>query len=297
MSKLSYIIQNEFSNKKIKEYLKEELKLSTRFIRGAACEGRVRVNGKRVTLRYILQSGDKIDIEVEKEENQNVEPEKMDIDVVYEDEDIIIVNKPPGIVVHPTKSYPLGTLTNGLLYYFREKGENCIVRLVSRLDMNTSGLVLIAKNQYSHMALARDMHDNPEFEKSYLAVVHGHIKDKKGTLDFPIYRDSEDSMKRIVDQRGQESVTRFEVLDDFSKGQLVKLTLETGRTHQIRVHLSHLGNPIYGDTLYGNEDDSCYIARQALHAYRLCILHPRTQGKLAFEIPLPEDMQELLSKI
>jgi len=297
MSRINYDITSKEATLKLRNYLKMDLKLSTRFIRNAAGDGRIFVNGKVVTLAYILKQGDKLELQLDKEESQNVEPQKMDLDILFEDEDIVIVNKPINMVVHPTKSYQLDTLSNGLLYHFKENGEHCIVRLVSRLDMNTSGLVIVAKNQYSHMALARDLHELTSYEKSYIAVVHGHLKEDKGTIDLPIIRSVEDGIKRIVDERGQRSVTHFKVLENLKDAQMVKLTLETGRTHQIRVHLSHLGNPIFGDTLYGIEGDESYIKRQALHAYRLVFPHPRTGKLIEIESSLPKDIMDLIDKI
>ena len=297
MSRINYDITAKEATLKLRNYLKMSLKLSTRFMRSAASDGRIHVNGKIVTLAYILKQGDKLELQLDKEESQNVEPQKMDLDILFEDEDIVIVNKPIGMVVHPTKSYQLDTLSNGLLYHFKENGEHCIVRLVSRLDMNTSGLVIVAKNQYSHMALARDLHELTSYEKSYIAVIHGHLKEETGTIDLPIYRSEEEPVKRIVDERGQRSVTHFKVLENLKEAQLVKLTLETGRTHQIRVHMSHLGHPIFGDTLYGVEGDESYIHRQALHAYRLVFPHPRTGKIIEIESTLPKDMVDLINKI
>jgi 23S rRNA pseudouridine1911/1915/1917 synthase len=295
-NKLVYKVDKAEENTKLREYLRRVAQLSGRLIKGAALQGRIEVNNKVAKLNHILKQGDTITFEVNKEESQNIEPEKMEIDVVYEDGDVIVVNKSPGMVVHPTKSYPTGTLANGLLYYFKEKGENCIVRLVSRLDMDTSGLIIIAKNQFSHMALARDM-QKEEFEKSYMAVAHGKLSQAQGTIDLPIYRTTDDSIKRVVDDRGQRSVTHFEVVETFEQGQLVRLVLETGRTHQIRVHLSHLGHPIYGDNLYGLEGDKELISRQALHAYKLAFPHPRSGEVITLETELPKDMKELLEKI
>lgn len=295
-SKLLFKVTDKEQDMKLRDYLKKVAKLSTRLTKGAALQGRIEVNNKRAKLNHVLKTDDIITFEVTKEESQNIEPEKMDLDIVYEDTDIIVINKPPKMVVHPTKSYPKGTLANGILYYFKEKGENCIVRLVSRLDMDTSGLIIVAKNQFSHMALARDMQSDI-FEKSYLAVVHGKFEETKGTIDLPIYRPTDDSIKRTVDDRGQKSVTHYNVMEEFQSGSLLKLTLETGRTHQIRVHLSHIGHPIYGDCLYGMEEDNVLINRQALHAYRLSFPHPRTGEVMTLEIGLPEDIKELIRKI
>lgn len=295
-NKLKYNIEQQYNKLKLKEYLRIILHLSGRLIKGAGKEGRITVNGKRVDLRYILKTGDCVELDVEKDESQDIAPQKMDLDIVYEDADVIVVNKQPFMVVHPTKNHVYGTLANGLLYYFHEKGENCIVRLVSRLDMNTSGLILIAKNQFSHMALARDMNKD-DFEKSYLAVVHGNLQEKEATVDKPIYRVSEDSFKREVDERGQESITHYEVKKSYRLGDLVKLTLETGRTHQIRVHMEYLGHPLYGDSLYGVPGDDEFIKRQALHAYRLCFPHPRDGRLIELEVDLPEDIKELIKKM
>lgn len=295
-NKLIFKVSEEAAGKKLREYLRAVQKLSGRLISGAARDGRITLNGNRVKLNYVIKVNDEIGLDVVKEESQNIDPEPIPINVVYEDSDLIVVNKQPGIVVHPTKSYPSGTLANGLLYYFKEKGENCIVRLVSRLDMDTSGLIIIAKNQFSHMALARDM-GNENFEKSYLAIVHGNMKEKEGTINLPIYRVGGDTIKRVIDEKGQESITHFTVLESYSKGDLVKLILETGRTHQIRVHLTHLGYPLYGDSLYGLENEDNYINRQALHAYKLKFPHPRTGEILNLEVDMPEDMKELLNKI
>lgn len=295
-NKLEYKIDNEHDHVKLREFLTHVKKLSGRLIKGAARDGRITVNNKVVKLNYILECNDIVEVDVDKEEDQNIEPQKMDIDIVYEDDDMVIVNKPANMVVHPTKSHPDGTLSNGLLYYFREKGEGCIVRLVSRLDMDTSGLIIIAKNQFSHMALSGNIKGR-DFQKSYLAVVHGNMEHSNGTIDLPIYWDKDKGIKRTVDDRGQQSITDYKVLEQYNKGDLVKLTLRTGRTHQIRVHLSHLGHPIFGDALYGTGDDGEYIGRQALHAYKLSFKHPRTGNMINIESRIPEDIMELIKKI
>lgn len=293
-SKLTYYIEKDDADTKIREFLKHKINLSTRFIKKAAIEKRITVNGCVVKMNYVLRLGNKVEIDTFRDENQNIIPQKMDISVVYEDQDLIVINKPAGIVVHPTRRHPEGTLANGLLYYFKEKGENCIVRLVSRLDMDTSGLILVAKNQFSHMSLARDMKLD-SFKKGYLALVKGNLREKAGTIDKPIYRTEED-IRRIIDDRGQRSITHYEVVESFEKGDLIRLQLETGRTHQIRVHLNSIGHPILGDTLYGGEDNNI-IGRQALHAYKLSFPHPRHGKVVELEIDLPEDIKQLIEKL
>lgn len=293
---IKYVIDEKGNEVKLKNYLKEELNLSTRFSRASAREKNIRVNGKIAKLSYILNKDDVLEINLSKKESQNIEPEKMPLDIVYEDSDIIVVNKSPNMVVHPTKRYSNGTLSNGVLYYFKETNQKCIVRLVSRLDMDTSGLIIIAKNQFSHMALSRDAKDRKQdFKKAYLAIIHGKMKEDKGTIDLPIYR-VEDSIKRVIDERGKKSITHYEVIENYKEAQLLKLVLETGRTHQIRVHLSSFGNPIWGDSLYGKEEEN-YIKRQALHAYKLSFPHPRTGKIIELETELPEDMKKLAEKL
>lgn len=295
MSKIQKTVPAEYDKRKIREYLKEDLGLSTRLIRGAALDKRILVNKKAVKMNYIVSEGENIVVILDKEESQNIEPEKMDLDIMYEDEDIIVINKKPYMVVHPTKSHFNGTLSNGVMYYFKETGQNSIVRLVSRLDMNTSGLIIIAKNQFAHMQLSKEMREE-HFQKRYLALVHGNLKEREGTINKPIYRESDDVIKRVVDPRGQESITHYKVLERYENADLVECLLETGRTHQIRVHLSYLGNPIYGDFLYGEEEDEL-IPRQALHAYGLDFYSPRTREKLSLRAEIPEDMKELIEKI
>lgn len=298
MSTLEKKVSKEYEGVTIREFLKEDLGLSSRLIRRSAIEKRILVNKKEVRMRYIVHAGDLVQINLQSDESQNITPEKMDLDIVYEDEDILVINKKPYMVVHPTKSYQSGTLANGVLFYFKETNQNCIVRLVSRLDMNTSGLIIIAKNQFAHMALSKEMEEN-NLEKRYLAIVHGNLKEKEGTIDAPIYRpDGEEfGTMRIVDERGQRSITHYKVIESFKDADLVECLLETGRTHQIRVHMKHLGHPIYGDTLYGFEGDEVLIPRQALHAYGLDFKSPKTKETLSLRAKLPEDMESLLKKV
>lgn len=294
-SSLKYVVEEKDSGKKLREYLKDTLNFSSRFIRSAAREKRIRINNNVIKLNYIICKGEVIEIEVQKEESQNIIPEPIELEIIYEDEDIIVINKPPNMVVHPTRSHPVGTLANGLIYYFRSTGQKCIVRLVSRLDRDTSGLILIAKNQFAHMALARDM-KHEEFKKDYLAITQGKMDKKQGTINLPIYKDDIEGIKRVIDTKGQKSITHYQVIDSFNDCELLKLRLETGRTHQIRVHLSYIGHPILGDTLYGNNYELKSIKRQALHACNLSFPHPRTGNIIKVEASLPEDMKKLIQE-
>jgi len=299
MSILEKKVENIEEGTKIREYLKTELGLSTRLIRSASIDKRIFVNDEVVKMNRVLSSGEIIKIDLAKDESQDIAPEKMDIEIVYEDDDILVVNKRPFMVVHPTKSYQSGTLANGVINYFMESNQNCIVRLVSRLDMNTSGLIIIAKNQFSHGMLSKAMTEN-KVNKRYLAIVHGKLEKKAGTIDLPIYRPEgiENGTRRVIDERGQRSITHYKVVDTFGDSSLVECKLETGRTHQIRVHLSSLGHPIYGDTLYGyGDEEKELIERQALHAYGLDFKSPRSEKELSLNSELPYDMKELLEKL
>ena len=299
MSILEKKVEDVVEGTKLREYLKREMGISTRLIRSASIQKRIFINNEVVKMNRAIKNGEIIKIDLEKEESQNIAPEKIDIDIVYEDEDILVVNKKPFMVVHPTKTYQSGTLANGVINYFMESNQNCIVRLVSRLDMNTSGLIIIAKNQFSHGMLSKAMSEN-KVEKRYLAIVHGIFKEKQGTIDKPIYRPEgiENGTRRVVDERGQRSITHYKVVEEFSDSSLVECKLETGRTHQIRVHLSYLGHPIYGDVLYGDGDnEGDLIERQALHAYGLDFKSPRTEKELSLRADLPDDMKELMKKL
>ena len=299
MSILEKKVEDVVEGTKLREYLKREMGISTRLIRSASIQKRIFINNEVVKMNRVIKNGEIIKIDLEKEESQNIAPEKIDIDIVYEDEDILVVNKKPFMVVHPTKTYQSGTLANGVINYFMESNQNCIVRLVSRLDMNTSGLIIIAKNQFSHGMLSKAMSEN-KVEKRYLAIVHGIFKEKQGTIDKPIYRPEgiENGTRRVVDERGQRSITHYKVVEEFSDSSLVECKLETGRTHQIRVHLSYLGHPIYGDVLYGDGDnEGDLIERQALHAYGLDFKSPRTEKELSLRADLPDDMKGLMKKL
>lgn len=293
MSDLEFKIDKDNSEVKLTDYLKHSGRFSTRFIRKALKEQRIIVNSEAKRARYVLKEGDKLVIKLDTKETQDILPEDIPIDVVYEDNDILVVNKPPFMVVHPTRSHQTGTLANAVTYYFRSRGEDTIIRLVNRLDRDTSGLVIIAKSQYAHMAMAQKL-QNDEIEKTYITVVNGKLNGE-GTIDEPIGRPSEDSLMRCVMENGQRAVTHYKVLSSNEKLTVAKVILETGRCHQIRVHMKHIGHPIIGDTLYFEESD--LIERQALHAYKLKFNTVRDNTPIEIVAKLPQDLEMLVESI
>lgn len=292
-NKLTYEIQKNREGTKLINFLKNELKMSTRLTRRLVKGGYVTINGIAARNFSILNEGDILEIILETGESQDIEPEDIPIEVCYEDSDLLIVNKPPFMVVHPTKGHPYGTLANGVMNYFKKTNQNSIVRLVNRLDRDTSGLVIIAKTQYAHQAMAKKL-DNDEIEKYYIAVVEGRIEGE-GTIDLPIDREYPDSIKRTVIESGQRAVTHYEVLSSSNSMSSVLIRLETGKTHQIRVHFSHIGHPIVGDSLYGKASE--LIKRQALHAYRLKFNAIRDGSEINITADIPGDIKSLLDII
>lgn len=229
------------------------------------------------------------------EEKSNFQPQNLDVDVIYEDFDVVVLDKPPYMVVHPTKSHYENTLANHMAWYVDYKNEEYRIRFVNRLDMNTSGLVIVAKSAYSHHILSLDMGIN-DIKKEYIAIVDGIVEQDFGTINASIGRPSMDSIVREVRDDGQDSITHYEVLERLDNATVLKLVLETGRTHQIRVHLNHINHGIIGDELYGVVDDTL-INRQALHAYRLTFSQPRMKDKVEVVSKLPQDMKDLIKKL
>ncbi len=293
MDCLCYKITDNIKDTKIRDYLKYEKGLSSRFIKQASIERRVLVNGQSVKLNYYLKKDDEIKIKINRgSESQNIEPIFMDLNIVYEDNFMLVVNKPPFIVVHPSKSHGV-SLANGLMYHFNKNNSGNIVRLVNRLDMNTSGLLVVAKNQFSHMTLSKFMNENI-FKKTYLALVSGNMENKEGVVEKNIFRPTEDSIKRIVHEKeGQYAKTIYKVIESYKESDLVEVSIETGRTHQIRVHMNYLGHGIIGDELYGVLREG--VNRQLLHAYKIEFPHPYTNELLTFKCDLPSDMIEYIN--
>lgn len=290
---LKYTVMDKDAGVKLDSILRSRMNLSRRIIIGLKKSNNIFINGQRSHTNTIVKDGDEVSVNLVKDESQDIEPEDIPIDVVYEDWDLLIINKQPGIVVHPTKGHPQGTLSNGIVYHWRKSGESNIVRLVNRLDRDTSGLIIIAKNQFAHQAMAKLM-DAGLVEKTYTAVVHGVVEKDEGTIDLPIDRPTRESIKREVMETGIRAVTHYRTIERFNDASLLEIKLETGKTHQIRVHMTYTGHPLFGDTLYGETDDSHLIVRQALHAVRLVFPHPRSGEKLDINAALPLDIQDLI---
>ena len=251
-------------------------------------------NGETTEGWHRVCEGDVISITLP-DEHSNFPPEDIPVDIVYEDDDLMVVNKQPGIVVHPTKGHPAGTIANALSHYMEETGNIFKIRFVNRLDRDTSGLLLVAKNAYCQNHITDQMRKDL-IHKKYIAIVKGDIESESGTIDLPIGRPDPEDIRRGVIANGAPSVTHYKVLRHLKGHTLVELLLETGRTHQIRVHMSHIGHPVAGDTLYGEEDMEL-IGRQALHAAGLSLIHPITKEPVTFEAPLPDDMQTALRRL
>ncbi|QXM05479.1 RluA family pseudouridine synthase [Crassaminicella indica] len=291
---LTFYVDEEHSGLSLKEVLYDQMRLSSRLVRKAKRKKNIRVNGNRISFHAILRRGDIVEVIMEEEPNQ-FEPEDIPVEVVYEDVDLLIVNKQPGIVVHPTRRHPTGTMANALINYMIKKGESFKIRFVNRLDRDTSGLIIIAKNPYAQQELSKQMQEN-KVEKIYLSVVKGVIKEHKGTIDEPIGRPDPDNIQRKVYAQGQPSITHYEVIDRLDDATVIRVKLETGRTHQIRVHMSHIGYPLIGDELYGYVDEKL-IKRQALHAEKLIFYQPRTNELIEVTAPIPKDIKQLIEKL
>lgn len=275
----------------LKSELLDKMNISVRMLCSVKKEKSVTVNGKYVPMHTVVCSGDIISIELAHESNE-YEAQQMGIEVLYEDFDLLVVEKPFGMVVHPTRNHLENTMLNALKYYFDENGIRSKVRFVNRLDRDTSGILIVAKNAYAHSVLTKDT-SMWDMYKKYVAVVEGKL-DESGTIRLPIIK-SEDGIRRTVDENGQECVTHYRTVASNERASFVELELETGRTHQIRVHMSATGHPIFGDELYGGNMD--FIERQALHCIELGFYSPRLEKEIRVKTKLHDDITELLMKL
>lgn len=261
-------------------------------------EERILVNGAVVKAKYKVKQGDVIEVTVPEVEDLEIVPEDLNLEIVYEDADVLVVNKPRGMVVHPAPGHTSGTLVNGLMHHCKDlSGINGVARpgIVHRIDKDTSGLLMVAKNDVAHESLVNQLVEKSVTRK-YTALVHGHIAHEKGTIDAPIGRDQKDRQKQAVVDKGKHAVTHFQVIERFGEFTLVECRLETGRTHQIRVHMNYIGFPLAGDPKYGPRK-TIDFGGQVLHAGVLGFIHPVTKEYLEFESPLPEDFKQLLEEL
>lgn len=288
---LEYIVNKNDINKTINEIINQNFDLSNRLFTKLIKDKRIYVNGVNIDTRLRVNENDKITIDLNyDEDNSNIVSKKMSLDIIYEDEAMLIINKPSGIATHPSISHYEDSIASGVKYYFETIGIHKKIRPVNRLDLNTSGLVIFAKNEFIQENLIRQMKTNT-FQKEYLAIVEGILNNKKGVIDVPIARKNESIIERCVSENGQKAITEYEVIGQNGKYSLVKCKLLTGRTHQIRVHFAHIGYPLLGDTLYGEKSD--LIEGQALQCYKLEFLHPITRKKMIFTSVMSD---ELLNK-
>ncbi len=290
---IEYTVTDDYDNVKVSTILRSQLKFSRGAIRRLKrCAG-LTVNEVTVRLNALVQTGDLIRVNFA-DDDQTVVPQEMPLDILFEDEHLLAVNKPSNMLVHPLSYHLLDTLANGVIYHWQQQGHSSKFRAASRLDKDTSGVMLIAKNSYCCHQLAGQM-KNGLCRKDYLAVVQGRIAVDAGSIDCPIGRPDAGSLIFGVTPQGKAAVTHYTVMQRFANASLVKLRLETGRTHQIRVHLSHIGHPLMGDDLYGGSLE--LIRRQALHSWRLEFTHPVTGKHLQLEAPLPADLTALMQEL
>lgn len=296
MREFSFTVSKEEEGMAIKKILKRNFNFSSRLFARLKAQKRVFLNGIPLEGWMNPREGDRI-VAIMPEEASHFPEEDIPVDPLYEDQDLLIINKPAGFTVHPTKGRPAHTMANGIQKYMRESGEKYKIRFVNRLDMDTSGILVIAKNSHAQDNMTGQMHTG-EIHKYYQAIVIGNVEQDQFTIDLPIEKPDPDRPDRAIapEGRGRRCITHVRVLKRFSKYTLVCLLLETGRTHQIRVHMSHIGHPVAGDNLYGG-DRPWLIGRQALHACRIEFRHPAENRMLTIEAPLPEDMKKMLEKI
>lgn len=294
---MNFWIKVETENeKRIDSYLAEELNVSRSKIQKLVKQGLISVNEKVVSNNYVVKLGDSIVVNDDLNYDISVEAEDIPIDIVYEDDYLLVINKASGMVVHPAPGHYTGTLVNALLYRFQlSQKDKMRPGIVHRLDKDTSGLMLVAKNDEVHDALSR-MIANKEVERHYLAIVDGVIKHDTGTIDAPIGRDANNRQKMAVtDVHGKEAITHFRVLETFSNHSLVECILETGRTHQIRVHMAYIGHPVSNDPMYGYGKSTEF--GQMLHSKSIRFIHPVTKEELFFEVEPPKEFLEFLEKL
>ena len=295
------VVKDNNQKKRLDAYIVEEVdELSRTTVQRLIDEAKILVNGKRQKSSYKPETGDLISIDMPEARQTKLEAQDIPVPIVYEDNDIIVVNKPKGMVVHPANGNPDGTLVNAILSICKDSlsgiGGEIRPGIVHRLDKDTSGLLIVAKNDVAHIKMSKQIQDR-EVTKKYIALVKGVIAENEATIDLPIARSTKDRKKMAVDAKGKNAITHFKVLKRYDKYTLLELKIDTGRTHQIRVHMSYIGHPVVGDSVYSNGKNEFGIEGQMLHARYLEFKHPITGKELKLEAPIPEYFEEVLDKL
>ena len=286
--KLNYVIKQTDNFINVKEVLKAYFNISDRLLLRLKNTKNILLNGSPTYVSKEVCFGDEISVIIDfVEDNSNIVPTKMELDILCEDDCFLVINKPPHLPVHPSMSHYENSLSNGVKYYFDSIGLKKKIRPVNRLDKDTSGIVIFAKNEYIQECLVSQM-KSKSFEKQYIAVCDGIFSKKVGTINLPIARKPGSIIERCVDNSGDIAITHYEIINELDNISVVKCLLETGRTHQIRVHLSHIGHPILGDTLYGEKNTN--VSRQLLHAYKVKFIHPISKKIVTYIAPIPDDI-------
>lgn len=299
MDKFSFLVQEELVDERIDKCLSLLMDtLSRSYIQKLIKEGHVSVNDQVVKANYRVKNEDEICFYLPKSVEPEIQPQDIALDILYEDDDLIIVNKPKGMVVHPAAGHYKDTLVNGLLYHCKDSlsGINGVMRpgIVHRIDMNTTGSLIVCKNDYSHNHIAAQLKEH-SISRKYHAIVYGVLKDDFGTIDKPIGRSDTDRKKMAVNAKnGRNAITHYKVLKRFDKYTYIECQLETGRTHQIRVHMAYIGHPIVGDDVYSNRSCPFKLEGQTLHAKIIGFVHPGTNEYMEFDAPLPDYFLHLL---
>lgn len=290
---LSYQIDKDEHYDNVLHVLKEQFLLSDRLITKLKKANKIYLNSLPTYTKKSVTVGDTVSVLIDfEEDNSNIVASNIPLNIIYEDDYLLVLNKPANIAIHPSILHFDNSLSNGVKFYFDKLGLKKKIRIVNRLDRNTSGIVVFAKNEYIQECLIKQM-KTKELKKEYLAIAKGILKSKSDTLNFPIARKEGSIIERTVSSDGDSAITHYDVVKEFNNLSLVHIVLETGRTHQIRVHFSYIGHPILGDTLYGSPSE--LINRQALHSYKLTFIHPVTKKELILESSLPNDIKNIIN--
>ena len=291
---LEYEIPSEYDGANITTVLKQHFKISTNLIKDLKKykEG-IQVNGEHKRVVDLAAKGDILKITIRDTASENIVPTDIPLDIVYEDEDVLVINKPSNMPTHPSMGNYENSLANGVMYYYKSKGEERVFRAVNRLDKDTSGLMAVAKNSYIHARLGEEI-QKKELKRKYMCIVCGDVE-RDGTVDAPIRRADGSVINRIVAPDGQRAVTHYRVVKRYGEYTLLEMELETGRTHQIRVHMAYIGHPVTGDEVYGNGSPK-WLCGQCLHAKKIGFIHPRTGEYMEFDSPLPEYFTKFLKR-